>query len=155
MVPPSDAASFDSVFFQEIGGGTQYGEFAVPDGERLGTRSGGPFGDFMPPYVAVGVRQVVTTHATRPGQKRFPFATEADNAGGIVQAAFLSLCSNLAAQYTSPATLGSPVAAGTLTPQVARFDPDSHALLAQQETVGAVINTFFTSQVSRRVGHGR
>jgi hypothetical protein len=144
----------DSVFFQEIGGGLQYGEYAIPPGERLGTRSATGLGDFMPAYVAVGCRLSVTTRSTRPGQKRFPFALEGDNVNGRVGDAFLTLCGAVAALYSTPLIMGSPVATGTLTPQIVRFNKDDGSLVAQQEAVGYVLNGSFTSQVSRRPGHG-
>lgn len=154
-VPDTAEATFDSVFFQEIGGGLEYGEYAVPVGERRGTRSGTGFSTFLPPYVAVGCRLSVTTRVTRPGQKRFPFAGEIDNASGVVDPAFLALVAPVAALYSTPLIMGAPVATGTLTPQVARFDPVDDHLVAQQEAVGFVLRGTFTSQVSRRPGHGR
>lgn len=154
LVPDSTVQSFDSVFFEEIGGGGEYGEFAIPTAERSGTRDATGLGGFLPAYVAVGARMTVTTHATRPGQKRFPFATELDNDEGVVGAAFLTLVEALAGQYSAPMTLGAPVLAGTLTPQVVHFPTVPDPTQRQQEIVGFVLNEFFTSQVSRRPGHG-
>lgn len=152
---PSDAGNvFDSVFFEEIGGGGEYGEFAIPTDERGGTRDGTGAGGFLPPYAAVGCRLTVTTHATRPGQKRFPFALEGDNDNGNVEAGFLALCADLGDFYSAPATLGAPVLAGTLTPQIVHFPTVPDPTQRQQEAVGYVLNAAFTSQVSRRVGHG-
>lgn len=146
--------TFDSVFFEEVGGGGEYGEFAIPADERSGSRDGTGLGDLLPPYVAVGCRLTVTTHATRPGQKRFPFALEADNSNGIVLSSFFALAGALGEFYSSPATLGAPVLAGTLTPQVVHFPTVSDPAQRQQEAAGYVLNSYFTSQVSRRVGHG-
>lgn len=154
LYPSSSDVSMDSVFFQEIGGGLEYGEYAIPTGERLGTRVATGLGDFLPAYVAVGCRLSVTTRVTRPGQKRFPFALEGDNVNGRVGDAFLALCASVAALYSTPLIMGAPVATGTLTPQIARFDRATGTLEAQQEAVGYVLNGFFTSQVSRRPGHG-
>lgn len=154
MAVTSGSLTFDSVFFQEIGGGLEYGEYAVPSGEREGTRDGASLGAFLPAYVAVGCRLSVTTRATRPGQKRFPFPTEADNNDGHVEAAYLSLVAAVAEKYSTPLIMGAPVATGTLTPQVAGFTGSPPTLRAQQEAVGYVLNGLFTSQVSRRPGHG-
>lgn len=154
LVSPSAGNVFDSVFFEEIGGGGQYGEFAIPTGERQGTRDDTGLGNYLPAYVAVGCRLTVTTHDTRPGQKRFPFGLEGDNVDGDVQSAFLLLCADLGDFYSAPATLGSPVLAGTLTPQVVHFPTAADPTQRQQEAVGYVLRTSFTSQVSRRPGHG-
>lgn len=155
LVPETAEATFDSVFFQEIGGGEEYGEYAVPVGERLGTREPVDFGSFLPAYVAVGCRLSVTTRLTRPGQKRFPFAGEGDNAAGAVSTEFLSLCAAVAEKYSTPLIMGAPVATGTLTPQVVHLPDDTDPVLHQQEAVGYVLRGTFTSQVSRRPGHGR
>lgn len=155
LYPVGSANTFDSVFFEEVGGGEQYGEYAIPGAERNGTRVTTGMGDFLPAYVAVGCRLTVTTHATRPGQKRFPFAVEGDNVDGRVGVGFLALVANLGDFYSSPATLGAPVALGTLTPQVVHLPTTSAPTLVQQECVGYVLNAMFTSQVSRRPGHGR
>src|SRR5664279_3094651 len=101
IVPNSSDALFDSVFFEEVGGGLQYGEYAIPAGEVFGTRVATGLGDFMPAYVAVGCRLSVTTRATRPGQKRFPFAMEGDNVNGVVQAPFLALIETLSGHYSN------------------------------------------------------
>lgn len=154
LFPASSDVSMDSVFFQEIGGGLEYGEYAIPVGERLGTRSASGLGDFLPAYVAVGCRLSVTTRTTRPGQKRFPFALEGDNVNGRVGDDFLALCATIAALYSTPLIMGAPVATGTLTPQVVHFPTVARPTQTQQEAVGYVLNGFFTSQVSRRPGHG-
>lgn len=154
LLVPVGSSVFDSVFFEEIGGGGEYGEFAIPTDERDGTRDETGFGNFLPAYVAVGCRLTVTTHATRPGQKRFPFAGEGDNNDGMVGAGFLALCAELGDFYSAPATLGAPVLAGTLTPQVVHFPTVADPTQRQQEAAGYVLRSSFTSQVSRRPGHG-
>ena len=146
--------SFESVLFEEIdGGGGGFAEFAVPTAERAGTRGGG-LGDLLPPYVAVGCKLTVATRATRPGQMRLPFAAENDNVNGVVQNAYLALANSLADLYDTTITLGAPVATGNLQPLVVRREGDPPLITASQPIVGHVLNGFFTSQVSRRVGHG-
>jgi len=143
-----------SVLFEEIGGALSFGEFAVPTEEQHGTRESVGLGDYLPAYVAVGIRLSVSTRATRPGQKRIAFATESDNAAGIVDPAFLTLVEDAADIWSTNLVLGAPVLAGALVPLVVHFptteDPDQR----QQEVVGHVVNDVFTSQVSRRPGHG-
>lgn len=146
---------FDSVFVREIGGGLAYGEYAIPTAERTGTRASGTLGDGMPSYVAVGCKLTVGTGVTRPGQMRIPFLADADTLSNDVAPAFLTLCQTLAAKYSSVITLGSPVATGTLTPQVIRYTKTvPPAVEARQDINGYLLNSKVTSQVSRRAGRG-
>lgn len=154
LAPAADWVVFNSVFVEEVGGGGEYGEYAIPTAEIYGLRDYGELGDMLPAYVAVGCKLTVTTHATRPGQKRFPFAFEGDNVNGVVGDDLLALCDDLGDFYSAPATLGAPVLAGTLTPQVVHFPTVADPTQRQQEAVGYVLRHTFTSQVSRRPGHG-
>ena len=146
--------TFDSVVVEELNGSLGLGEFAIPIGERSGTRDGTGYGGLMPPYCAVGVRLTVATRATRPGQKRFPGLTEADVDGNIVGAEFLGLVEDLTVHYDQNITLGAPVALGTLTPKIVHFPTVNKPAYAEQDVQGHVINPNITSQVSRRYGHG-
>lgn len=154
LVPSSSDAIFQTVFVKEYNGGGAYGEFAVPPGEVFGTRSATGLGDFMPPYVAAAVRLSVATNITRPGQKRFPFALEGDNVNGKIQPAFQALVNAVAAKYSSNIILGAPVATGVLIPQVVRKAGSPAAPSTWQDVVGAVLNQNFSTQNSRKFGHG-
>lgn len=147
-------AVFQSVNVREVGGGLAYGEFAIPSGEQDGTRSSVGLGAQLPSYCAVGCRFTVSSGVTRPGQMRIPFLNEIDNAGNIVDSAFIALCEDLAALYSSPNTLGAPTATGVITPTVVRFGIDNNTVAASQPIDSYVLNSFITSQVSRRRGHG-
>jgi len=146
-------AQFLSVLVREVGGGLAYGEYAIPTIEQEGDRSG-TLEAQLPSYTAVGVRLTVGSSVTRPGQFRVPFLNEVDTAGNDVDPAFITLCEDLAELYSSPNTLGAPVATGVITPTVVRFGTDQNDIDASQPISGFVINPFATSQVSRRRGHG-
>jgi hypothetical protein len=147
-------ATFNSVLFEEQGGGGGFAEYAIPVAEQQGTRAAGTLGDFMPAFTAVGCKLTVATRATRPGQMRIPFAAEGDNSVGLVQPAFVALCNTLADLYDTQITLGAPVATGNLQPLVVTRQGSPPVIIDSQPIVGHVINPFFTSQVSRRPGHG-
>jgi len=153
-VTTAAVAQFTSVLVREVGGGLAYGEYAIPVGEQLGTRDGTGLGNPLPSYCMVGCRLSVGSGVTRPGQMRIPFALEGDNAGQTVEAPFMALCEDLAELYSQPNIMGAPVATGVLTPNVVRFGADNDTVLANQPVDGFVLNTHFTSQVSRRFGHG-
>lgn len=144
---------FDTVLFEEIGGGGGFAEYAVPLAEKQGTRAVGSLGDWLAPFTAVGCKQVVGTRVTRPGQKRFPGAMEGDNQTGSVNTTYLALIDPLAAKYSTMQTMGAPVATGNLTPIVASYDAGG-AVIATQPITGYLLRTTFTTQVSRRQGHG-
>jgi hypothetical protein len=146
--------TFQSVLFEEVGAGQGFGEYAVPTAEQGGTRAAGTLGQYLPPFNAVGVKFTVGTRATRPGQMRVPGPTEGDNSDGNVSAAFIALVDALADVYDTPITLGAPVALGTLQPLVVTFSADGSIVLEDQDIIGHVTNPVFTSQVSRRPGHG-
>lgn len=153
---PSGAGNgqFLSVLVREIGGSLTYGEYAIPPGEVMGSRAAGGLGSQMPSFTSVGCRLTVGSAVTRPGQMRIPFINEADSNGQSVEAAFLTLCATLAALYSSSNILGAPVATGVLFPRVVRFGASNDVIEESQSITGYVLNTFTTSQVSRRKGHG-
>jgi hypothetical protein len=150
---PSTGLTTDSILVSEVGPGGAFGEYAIPSGERQGTRVGGT-GDFLPSFNAAGIRLVVATRTTRPGQKRIVGGLEGDAGGQQWLPAYLTLINNIAPKFAEPITLGAPVATGVLIPHVVRTNADGSAVLASQEITGWVTNTNVTSQVSRKVGRG-
>lgn len=146
--------TFDSVVVEEMDGSLGLGEFAIPTGERVGTRAAGDPGDFMPSYCAVGVRLTVPTRLTRPGQKRFPGLLETDVYRNTVGGEFLALVEDVVVHYSATITLGAPVALGTLTPKILHLATAEHPTPTEQDVAGFVINPDITTQVSRRKGHG-
>lgn len=153
---PTTAAStmFQSVSVREMDSATgDYGEYAVPSGERAGTRSTGSEPSPLPVYCSAGVRLVVASRTTRPGQKRFAGLTETDNDTGQLQTTLLAALNAFFAVYVPENTLGAPAALTTLKSVVVRKGADGIPT-AHQEVVGYVINPYMTSQVSRKVGRG-
>lgn len=153
IVPSNAGFTFDSVLFEEIGAGLGFGEYAVPAGEQLGTRAG-TSGDFLPTFVAAGVKLTVGSRVTRPGQKRFPGGMEQDSSGSAWTAGYITIIDALADKYDTSLTLGAPVATGNLQPKIVRIAADGVTVLASQDVVGHVTNPNVTSQVSRKIGHG-
>jgi len=153
IVPANASFTFDSVLFEEIGAGLGFGEYAIPIGEQLGTRSG-TTGDFLPTFVAAGVKLTVGSRTTRPGQKRFPGGMEQDSTGSVWSAGYVTIIDALADFYDTSLTMGAPVATGNLVPQVVRLAGDGVTVVASQPVVGHVTNPNVTSQVSRKIGHG-
>jgi hypothetical protein len=143
-----------SVFVSEPGATGAFGEFSIPVGEQQGARSATGLGDFMPAFVAFGVRLSVATRTTRPGQKRFIGVMEGDATQEVLGAPVTTLLNNLAAKFSSTITLGAPVATGTLDPIIVRIDRATGALLTQQDVTGHLVNPRVTSQVSRKFGRG-
>lgn len=148
------SATFETVTVRTLNDPSgDLGEFAVPSGERQGTRAAGALGDFMPSYVGCGVRLTVATRATRPGQKRLPFLTQGDVLNQALEAAWLTLATSWANVIDTNMVLGAPAAAVELIPIVVRKD-SSGAVIAQQDVVGHLVNTNATTQVSRKIGRG-
>lgn len=129
-----------------------YGEYAIPLAEQAGTRTA-TASEALPPFNAASVRMSVSTRATRPGQKRFSFLTEQDQANGLLLS---SLSTPLIAMMTvmcSQMTLGAPAALFVLQPKVFSLAPGD-IVVAEQDITGFVINNYVSSQTSRKVGHG-
>lgn len=144
-----------SIFVSEPGITGAYGEFAVPTGEQLGTRTAPGSGSYLPTFVAAGFRETVATRVTRPGQKRVWGLFEGDvDDDGAMAAGYTALLNTFAAHLTAPIILGVPVATGVLQPIVARIDVADGSVIAQQDVVGYLTNPYVTSQVSRKVGRG-
>lgn len=151
---PSNASPFRSVKIREMDDPAgAYGEFSIPTGEWVGTRTP-PGGDWLPQFVSAGFRMTVGTRATRPGQKRFAYLAEGDCDGTYIAPSYLTPFTAMAAVLVNDMTLGAPVAGGLLHPIVTRKDPASGAVTAWQRVTGAVVNPLITSQVSRKFGRG-
>jgi hypothetical protein len=145
---------FRSVRVRELNSPTgDYAEFAIPPAERVGTRANPAGMDLLPPYVASGVRLVVGTRATRPGQKRFPFLVESDQSNGALGGHMFPIISVLMNAVDSDFTLGAPAALTELRPIVTRKDAQGNVLAAQPWTT-YLINTFVTTQNTRKYGRG-
>lgn len=129
-----------------------YAEYDVPIAEQAGSRSA-TTSDQMPPYVAVGVRLVVGTRVTRPGQKRIPFVLEGDNVAGVLGSALQTVVQTYMNTMQVPMTLGAPAATVGLIPIVTRKD-GSGTVTAWQPITGYLINANLTTQNSRKFGRG-
>lgn len=143
----------NSILVSEPGPTGAFGEYPIPVGERQGTRTVGT-SDLLPSFNAAGIRLAVATRTTRPGQKRVPGALEVDQTNGAWVSGYMTLMNNLAPKFSSPITLGAPVATGVLIPIVTRVNPDTGDVDASQDVVGFVTNPYVTSQVSRKIGRG-
>jgi hypothetical protein len=130
-----------------------FAEYSIPTGERAGTRPTPTDGVALAPFDAVGVRLVVGSRATRPGQKRLPFLTEEDQGAGILQPALTALVVTLMNLLTTSITLGAPAALAVLAPIVTRKDA-SGTVTASQPITGYLINPNVTTQNTRKYGRG-
>lgn len=145
--------TLDSVLGDEVGGLGGFAEFAIPPAERVGTRAAGDDGEWLNSFTAVGCRLSVGTRATRPGQKRFPALREGDVVGNSFAGSLLLLYDPLFLKYSSPITLGAPVATGVMIPEVGKSVPSGFPSVFQDVT-GHTINPDVTSQTSRKKGRG-
>jgi len=157
MIPDDPTPVMSSILCTEYLGGSGYGEYAIPSGERVGTRVG-MTGDFVSGIMAVGMRLTVATRTTRPGQKRFPFLYESDIAGNALGVDILAAVEDAAEIFDTVRLLGAPVALGSLTPVVVTFNSAPGVTedepQAYQDVIGHLINADITSQVSRKKGRG-
>lgn len=131
-----------------------FGEWDVPVGEQVGTRANPTQNEILPPFVAVGVRLLVGTRATRPGQKRFSVLMEGDQNNSAAQPSVVApvqTLMNLMSAALGP--LGAPAVAFQLTPKIFRLGA-FESVVASQDVVGYLVNQYVTSQVSRKIGHG-
>lgn len=145
---------FESVFVRELDNPVgEYATYAIPTGERVGTRTAPSPGTFCPPFLATGVQLTVGSRATRPGQKRLPVLYEADVEGDALQSAWIALVESWANVIDTPMVLGAPAATSVLSPIVTRKDPTG-AVMASQAVTGHLTNTYCTSQNSRKRGRG-
>jgi len=154
MVANTGYGRFTSVFCRNLVDGGEYGEFAIPLLEQVGTRSASGLDTAVPSFTASGVRFTVGNTSTRPGQKRFPFLFNADAVDNVLEPAMFTLVDTLAAHLDSPVTLGAPVALGVLQPIIGGTVVDGFPTV-YQDVVGHITNPNTTSQVSRKLGRGR
>lgn len=149
----STVGTQDTLYVREVGNGQQYAEYAIPSGERVGTRAPGDDGEWVAPFMAAGVKLTVGSSVTRPGQKRLSALREGDITGNSIITAQQTLVDNVAAIFSTPRTLGAPVALGVLQPVIGGTVVAGDPTVFQNVT-GKVVNAFITSQVSRKLGHG-
>lgn len=150
----SQPDTFISVRVRELNDAVgDYAEFDIPTAEKLGTRANPAAAELMPSFNSAGVRLVVGSRTTRPGQKRFPFLTESDNVAGTLQAAYKALLVSHMAILSAPMVLGAPAALTDLYPIVTKKDALG-TVSAYQFVTGYIINNNITSQNSRKVGRG-
>ena len=149
----STVGTTDALFVREVGGLEQYAEYPIPTSERVGTRAAGDDGEWVAGFVAAGVKLVVGTSTTRPGQKRFSSLRESDIVGNSLAAPQYALVDAVSAIFSDTRNLGAPVATGVLIPVVGGTVIDGDPT-EWNEITGHVVNPFITSQVSRKIGHG-
>lgn len=147
--------TFDSLAGEQIGGTLQFGEFAIPFADQLGTRGAGVTTTWLNSFSAVAVKQLVASRLTRPGQKRFPFLNESDVEGNQVSLATLPLFDALGGAFSQVSVLGAPALGMAVQPQVVHEpgvrDPVRHV----QAITGWATNPNVSSQISRKLGRGR
>lgn len=130
-----------------------YAEYAIPVGERSGTRPSGSDPQYTPSFAAVGVRLTVGTRVTRPGQKRFAFLTQGDFDGNTLLSGMLTAVNTFMDGMVNTITLVAPAIGVTIQPVVVRKDATG-APTAHQDVTGYLTNAFVTSQVSRKHNRG-
>jgi len=149
----SAVGTTDSLYAAELDGTGQYAEYAIPSGERVGTRGAGNDGEWLASFNAVRCRLVVGSTVTRPGQKRLPWLRESDVEGNSLVAAAVTAYDPVFAIWSTARTLGAPVATGVLNPAVG-----GSAVLGVptvfQDVTGKVTNGEVGTQTSRRKGRG-
>jgi len=151
--PAGYGTPFVSVRIRELNNLTgDYAEFDIPIAERAGTRAN-PTGEKMPPFNCLGVRLVVGTRATRPGQKRYSILYEGDQADGVLGSAPITAVNALMAVLTAQMTLGAPAALTVLNPIITRKDTAGF-VTADQPITGFLVNPNVTSQNTRKIGRG-
>lgn len=145
---------FQTVRVRELNAPTgDYAEFDIPSGEQAGSRANPTDADLMPYHVATAARLTVGTRLTRPGQKRFPFATQQDILASSVASAWKTLIGAVLTATCTPMTLGAPAAGVTLAPIVCRKDVTG-TVVASQPITGFLVANYASSQNSRKLGRG-
>ncbi len=111
-----------------------------------GTVVGAPVNTFT----AAGIRLNRTTKETRNGQKRFAGMTEENMGNQTWIAAYVTLLEDLAAVLVADiSTVG-----GIFESVIASQDPITPSNWFANPIASATVNSFVTSQVSRKRGHG-
>lgn len=154
IAPAGYSLAFQKVFVEDISvSDGDYGEYAIPTGEQPGSRDTGA-AEGLPTFNAVGVKLVVGSRVTRPGQKRFGYMTEVDSVSGTVSSTLVTAVNNLMNTMVGGLTLGSPALGMDLLCVVVRKDPATGLPTATQEVLSWLVNPSVTSQVSRKLGRG-
>ena len=147
-------AYFMTVRVRELNNPTgAFADWNVPTGEQTGTRAPTAAPQSLPLFNAAGVRLLVGSRLTRPGQKRFYGLTETDSDEGALAAAYVTLLTAHMNGLVSLMTLGAPAATVTLEPIVTRKDA-SGTVINSQPVIGYLIAQQITSQTTRKAGRG-
>lgn len=145
---------FTEVKIQELNEAAgEYATFAIPIGEKVGTRATPSPNTFTPSFLAQGVQLTVGTRLTRPGQKRLPIVYEADVEGDEVQSTWYNLVETWANVIDAPMVLGAPAATSVLQPIVCKKD-SLGVVQEYQQVIGHLTAIYATSQNSRKRGKG-
>jgi len=131
----------------------EYGEYGIPEAEQAGTRANPTANQGLPNFNAVGVRLTVPTRTTRPGQKRFAYLLEEDNASGVLQSGMTALIQTAMNKLILENVMSFESQDITVQPIVTRKNA-AGAVIASQFITGYLINPQITSQNSRKVGRG-
>ena len=130
-----------------------FAEYDIPLAEQTGTRAPLSPTDQFPLFVTAGVRLVVGTRMTRPGQKRFSPIQETDAINGVMSSVLKTPLNTLMTQMTNVMTMGAPALTVDMHPIVCRKDT-SGFVTASQPPTGFLINNNLTSQNTRKYGRG-
>lgn len=145
---------FQSVRIRELNNSAgDYAEFDIPSGEQAGTRSNPTDADLMPYHIATAARLTVGTRLTRPGHKRFPFATQNDVTASTVASAWKTLIGSVLNSAIGTLTLGSPALLEVIDCIVCKKD-SAGTVVASQKVTGYVLPLYVSSQNTRKVGRG-
>lgn len=154
LVASAHGSPFEFVKIRELDNALgEYGEYAIPSGERAGTGTSGA-GGVLPQFNAASVRLAVATRVTRPGQKRISGQDEADANGNTWESAYMTKLNTFFTQITADITLGAPAIATNIQAYVVRKDAVTDLPVASQRVTGYLVNPYISSQVSRKVGRG-
>jgi len=150
----SSGAFFKSVRVLELNNPEgDYGEWNIPSGESAGTRTPPAQSEALPPYCAAAMRLLVTSRATRPGQKRFGLLVEGDQTGGVLNGTMIGLYNTLGAKLSGIFVLGAPAVGTSMEPIVCRKDA-SGVVSAHQDISGWLVNPNVSTQNTRKFGRG-
>jgi len=150
MPNATDQVFFTEVFVREVEPNGVYGSYAIPVGERNGTRTAGSAADIMPAYVAGSVKQTVGSSTTKPGGKRHSPLLDGDvGANQVLGATYLALLDAWAEAWSEEHVLGAPVATGVLFPQIVRFVGDTPT--QWQDVTGYILKNRVSSQLTRKL----
>lgn len=154
LVASAHGAAFEFVKVREMDSAAgEYGEYAIPSGERAGTGTTGS-GGTLPVFNAAATRLTVATRATRPGQKRISGQDEADANSNSWETAYQTKLNTFYTGITGLITLGAPAALSEIRMVVVRKDSATGLPVAHQNVTGFLVNPYISSQVTRKIGRG-